>query len=91
MSLNGQERKTFDEYLTALTGAVVESASKVVQEHSDSCYTRNLAPINEKLERLLAIYSEQRGRMALWAAIGKVIAGAGVLSAIVLGILAAVH
>ena len=91
MSLNGQERKTFDEYLTALTGAVVESASKVVQEHADRCYRDNLKPINEKLDKLLAVYSEQRGRMALWAAIGKVVAGGGVLSAIVLGILAAVH
>ena len=89
--MNGDERKTFDEYLVQLTGAIVESASKVVADHSDSCYVHNLAPINEKLERLLAVYSEQRGRMALWAAIGKVVGAAGALSAIVLGILVAVH
>ena len=88
---NGDERRTFDDYLAAVTKAVVESAAPVVQAHADSCYDRNLKPINEKLDKLLAVYSEQRGRMALWAAIGKVVAGGGVLSAIVLGILAAVH
>ena len=91
MSLNGQERKTFDEYLTALTGAVVESASKVVQEHADSCFERNLGPMKRDIATLLRLANERRGRMLMWAAIGKVIASGGVLVAIVLGILSLVH
>jgi hypothetical protein len=43
------------------------------------------------LERLLAVYSEQRGRMALWAAIGKAVGAGGVIAAITFGILAVVH
>jgi len=90
VSLNGQERKTFDEYLTALTGAVVESASSVVQDHADRCYDQNLKPINDKLDLLLKAYNERHGRMVLLTAISTLFGG-GVLSAIVLGILAAVH
>jgi len=89
--MNGQDRRSFDDYLGQLTGAVVESASKVVQEHADRCYRDNLKPINEKLDKLLAVYSEQRGRMALWAAVGKVITCLGVPAAIVFSILALVH
>jgi len=88
---NGDERRTFDDYLAEITKSIVESTAPVVQAHADSCYDRNLKPIRDDLATLLAVYNKQLGRLALWAAAGKIITCLGVPAAIVFGILALVH
>ena len=60
--MNEGERRNFDEYLIQIGQTVTGAAVTAINDHADRCYAQNLKPINEKLDRLLVVTSEQVGR-----------------------------